>query len=354
VVTFGVRRPAGALVAGMTSYAFPRILGAGFHWPSFVPSFVSWDGTSSVLIPSMLFGLGAIALAKHPDGVIAKVSETMHRGRRRRSAPTEAMRSEAVPAQEAALPLAAEGGLASHALVLDGVRVGYGGAEVLHGIDLVLSEGRVLALLGANGGGKSTLCAAISGQVHTAAGAVRLARRDLTGLPAHRRAEAGVVLVPEASGVFPGLSVEENLQLWLPEPAQRAAAYERFPQLAARRSVPAGSLSGGEQQMLTVAPVVVRTPRVLIADEPTLGLAPRVVEELMRIFRELADAGASVLLVEERATAALAISDDVAFLELGRIVWRGPRSDVDADQLAAVYLGESPEDLSVGTDEGSR
>jgi ABC-type branched-subunit amino acid transport system ATPase component len=106
--------------------------------------------------------------------------------------------------------------------------------------------------------------------------------------------------------------------------------------------------------MLAVAPVVVRPPRVLIADEPTLGLAPLVVGELMRIFRELADAGTSVLLVEERATDALSIADDVAFLELGRIVWRGPRSSVDADQLAAVYLGGNPEDRSVVTDERSR
>ena len=133
----------------------------------------------------------------------------------------------------------------------------------------------------------------------------------------------------EVSGPYRGPQLDGhgvgNLQLWLPEPAQRTVAYERFPLLAARRNVPAGSLSGGEQQMLTVAPVVVRPPWVLIADEPTLGLAPLVVEELTRIFRELADAGTSVLLVEERATGALAIADDVAFLELGRIVWRGPR-----------------------------
>jgi ABC-type branched-subunit amino acid transport system ATPase component len=133
--------------------------------------------------------------------------------------------------------------------------------------------------------------------------------------------------------------VADNLLLWLGTPDACTAVYDRFPILSDRRAVPAGNLSGGEQQMLTLAPLLARPPTVLIADEPSLGLAPLVMQQILNLFRELRDEGVTLLLVEEKARDVLAVADDVAFLELGRISWRGSRDDVDDAALAAAYLG---------------
>jgi ABC-type branched-subunit amino acid transport system ATPase component len=171
---------------------------------------------------------------------------------------------------------------------------------------------------------------------------IRLEDQDVTGLAEARRSEHGIVLAPEQRGMFPGLSVDENLKVWLPGSAQRDEVYENFPLLARRRRQTAGDLSGGEQQMLTVAPLVVRPPQLLVADEPTLGLAPLVVEQLMRIFGDLRDRGVTLLLVEEKVRDVLKIADHVAFLELGHVVWSGPRADVADERLAAAYLGGAP------------
>jgi ABC-type branched-subunit amino acid transport system ATPase component len=135
--------------------------------------------------------------------------------------------------------------------------------------------------------------------------------------------------------------VEDNLALLLPDAGDRDQAYQRFPILGDRRRLAAGSLSGGEQQMLTMAPMLVKPPKLLIADEPTLGLAPLIVEEIIRVFAELRDQGVTLLVVEERAKAVLDIADDVALLELGKLVWAGPRAELDPEQLAAIYLGQS-------------
>ncbi|MEV4189811.1 ATP-binding cassette domain-containing protein, partial [Streptosporangium canum] len=161
---------------------------------------------------------------------------------------------------------------------------------------------------------------------------------DVTSWPAHRRAGAGVLLAPEGRGVFPGLSVDENLRTWLADPGP---VYERMPQLARRRGVAAGALSGGEQQLLTLAPALVRPPRVLIADEPSLGLAPLVAEQVFEVFAELRARGVALLLVEEKATSALRLADTVVFMRLGRATWTGPRAEVDGARLAAAYLGVS-------------
>jgi ABC-type branched-subunit amino acid transport system ATPase component len=219
---------------------------------------------------------------------------------------------------------------------LDGVVAGYADCTVLRGVDLEVRPGEVVALLGANGAGKSTTCAVAAGDLPVAAGRVLLDGVDVTAWPAHRRARAGVLLAPEGRGVFPGLTVAENLRTWLAEPD---AVYERMPQLAARRTVLAGALSGGEQQLLTLAPALARPPRVLIADEPSLGLAPLVVRQVFEVFAELRERGVALLLVEEKATEALAIADRVAFMRLGRVVWAGPRAEVDGDRLTAAYLG---------------
>jgi len=135
--------------------------------------------------------------------------------------------------------------------------------------------------------------------------------------------------------------VEDNLTLLLADASDREKAYDRFPILGERRRLAAGSLSGGEQQMLTMAPFMIRPPKLLIADEPTLGLAPLIVGQIIEVFAELRDRGVTLLIVEERAKAVLDIADDVALLELGKLVWAGPRAELDPDQLAAIYLGQS-------------
>ncbi|MFI6601332.1 ATP-binding cassette domain-containing protein [Nonomuraea sp. NPDC050536] len=232
----------------------------------------------------------------------------------------------------------APGGAVVGVFRMEGVVAGYGDVTVLRGVDLEVRAGEVVALLGANGAGKSTACAVAAGDLPAGAGSIVLDGQDVTGWPAHRRARAGILLAPEGRGVFPGLTVEENLRTWLPDPA---AVYERMPQLAARRTVVAGALSGGEQQLLTLAPALVRPPKVLIADEPSLGLAPLVTGQVFEVFAELRALGVALLLVEEKATEALAIADRVAFMRLGRVTWCGPRQDVDPDRLTAAYLGVS-------------
>jgi ABC-type branched-subunit amino acid transport system ATPase component len=147
-----------------------------------------------------------------------------------------------------------------------------------------------------------------------------------------------VRLIPESRGIFPGLSVEENLQLTL-KPELVEQAYGRFPILGQRRKLVAGNLSGGEQQMLTLASILVDPPKVLIADEPTLGLAPLVVDEVLGVFTELRDLGVCLLLVEEKAERVIDMADQVAILELGRLVWFGPSADLDRLTLAESYLG---------------
>jgi ABC-type branched-subunit amino acid transport system ATPase component len=226
-------------------------------------------------------------------------------------------------------------------LVVRDLRAGYDDVEVLHGIDLALHGGVITALLGANGSGKTTLCSTISGVVPVRAGSISVEGADASSWPAHRRARTGVLVAPESRGVFPGLTVDENLTIRLPSSAARDQVYDRFPQLRERRALAAGSLSGGEQQMLALAPVLVDPPPVVVADEPTLGLAPRVVAEVMHVFEELRDHGTAILLVEEKARDVLEIADEVAFLDLGHIVWSGPRADIDDERLVATYLGAS-------------
>jgi ABC-type branched-subunit amino acid transport system ATPase component len=208
----------------------------------------------------------------------------------------------------------------------------------VHGVDLTVRSGETTVLLGANGAGKSTLCAMIAGIVPVTSGAVWLRGQDVTTMAGHLRSRRGVVLAPESRGVFPSLTVEENLRMWLTTPAERDEAYERFPLLQLRRRLSAGHLSGGEQQMLTLAPVLVRPPAVLVADEPTLGLAPRVVGEVLALIDELRVRGVAVLLVEEKGRDVLAFAQRVALLDLGRVQWEGPRSEVDEDQLQQLYL----------------
>ncbi|MEW1837644.1 ATP-binding cassette domain-containing protein [Nonomuraea angiospora] len=308
VVLQGVRRVGGAVLGGLIAVAVPELL-------------ATWGVSAHV--GAILFGAGGVILAKHPDGVLTQLAELRHR--RGRGVPAE-------PVPAAPPPVQVDGPL----FRLEGVVAGYADSTVLRGVDLAVRPGEVVALLGANGAGKSTTCAVAAGDLAVTSGRILLDGQDVTAWPAHRRARAGILLAPEGRGVFPGLTVEENLRTWLPDPGP---VYERLPQLAERRAVLAGALSGGEQQLLTLAPALVRPPRVLIADEPSLGLAPMMVRQVFDVFAELRSRGVALLLVEEKATEALALADRVAFMRLGRVTWAGPRSEVDSERLTAAYLG---------------
>ncbi|WP_007509196.1 ABC transporter permease subunit [Pseudofrankia saprophytica] len=345
VVIFGVRRPQGAVVAGLVSVALPRVISHGLHLGS-----VGWGGTTSPVVAQILFGLGAIGLAQQPEGALASVSGLRHR---RRLATRPAVASDAaaaVPAQgtaataSPALATPARGPVAAPPtgpalLELRGVRAGYGDVEVLHGLDLTVAPGGVLTLLGANGAGKSTLCRTVAGLTSGVGGQVMFRGEDVTHAPAHERSRMGIVLVPESRGVFPSLTVEENLQLWLREQALRESVYDRFPNLAERRGVEAGNLSGGEQQMLSLAPFIARPPALLLADEPTLGLSVKVAGEVLAALRVLRDEGTTLILVEEKAQEVLTLADQVGALSLGRLQWVRAAADVDLDELTSAYLG---------------
>ena len=330
VVVQGVRRPGAAVLAGLVVAVFPHLL-----------SYV----TDSQHVLAILFGLGGVVLAQNPDGLVAQFSGLWRRRRERRRPPVELRSFEGV-VTPATLETPQLGGQA--VLRLEGVRAGYGAAPVLRGVNLVVRAGAVTALLGANGGGKTTTCAVAAGLVTPSQGRIWLDGLDVTGWPAHRRVRAGLFTAPQGRGIFAGLTVDENLATWLRDEAERDQVYARFPALAARRRFAAGVLSGGEQQLLTLAPALVRPARVVIADEPSLGLAPRVVDEVFALFAELRDRGVALLVVEEKTREAMAIADTVAFLRLGAVAWSGPRASVDADRLAAAYLGldSTPEVVS--------
>jgi ABC-type branched-subunit amino acid transport system ATPase component/branched-subunit amino acid ABC-type transport system permease component len=341
-VTFGIRRPGGALLAGLAFATFTDLLQVITGW-GFMPTWAA-SLTNTTQLAAILFGLGAINLAKNPDGVLALVGMQRLERRRARAQAAKERATTPVTTVPAAAPVEAasadgdkEGEPA--ALHLERVVAGYGEVEVLHGVDFGVSTGRVVTLLGANGAGKSTLCAVAAGLVAPAGGRILLQGADVTAEPAFRRARRGLILAPEARGIFPGLSVDENLSVSLRSSAERDQAYQRFPLLAQRRRQPAGLLSGGEQQMLALASALVRPPAVFIADEPSLGLAPLAAETVFDALRELRERGTSLLLVEEKAREALELADVVVVMELGRIVWTGPRREADADRLAAAYLG---------------
>jgi ABC-type branched-subunit amino acid transport system ATPase component/branched-subunit amino acid ABC-type transport system permease component len=366
VVLFGIRRPAAAAMAGLVSAISPVILGTGFHWGI---TWLSWNGTKSPDIPSILFGLGAVQLARDPDGILAQTARQKFERKLKRNARQAALAtagagagtSAGVAEQEAAAiaeetqrhedTLVKMGALHAHAdgegdgaaadaaFQVRGLYVGYGDVEVLHGIDLNILSGKITALFGANGSGKSTLCSTISGLVPVSRGSLTFEGKDVTRMGAHKRAKAGIFVAPESRGIFPGLTVEENLTLRLQKASDRDQVLRSFPQLSQRRNLLAGSLSGGEQQMLTLASALVNPPALVVADEPTLGLAPLVIAEVMALFQQLRDLGTAILLVEEKVRDVLGVADQVAFLELGHIVWSGARSDIDDERLVAAYLG---------------
>jgi branched-chain amino acid transport system ATP-binding protein len=227
-------------------------------------------------------------------------------------------------------------------LELRGVRAAYERIEVLHGVDLVVPAGVVFALLGPNGSGKSTTLAVASGQMAPTHGSVYLAGRRVNGAPADQLARAGVCTIPEGRGIFPNLTVRENLLMMTHAGptlgAVEEVAYGRFPRLAERRGQLAGTLSGGEQQMLAMARGLASDPAVLLLDELSMGLAPLIVEELYGVVAQLASEGMSIVVVEQFARTVLGVADLAALMTQGRVIRVGRPDDLAAD-LSEAYLG---------------
>lgn len=234
-------------------------------------------------------------------------------------------------------------------LQVQDVYAGYGRLEVLRGVSVGVEPGRIAAVVGANGAGKTTLLRAVSGLLRASAGTVRLGDRDVTRLGAESIAAAGLAHVPENRLVFPTLTVEDNLTLgaWTRRrdktalTKRRAQVMEYFPRLADRLAQPAGTLSGGEQQMLSIGRGLMARPAVLILDEPSLGLAPRVIQEIFATLGRLrADEGLAILLIEQNVRAAFKIADHAYVMDRGRVLMEGePTALLDDERVQQAYLG---------------
>jgi branched-chain amino acid transport system ATP-binding protein len=227
-------------------------------------------------------------------------------------------------------------------LELTSVRAGYGSIEVLHGVDLRVPAGAVVALFGPNGGGKTTTLKVCAGLVPLTGGELRVAGRVVNGISASQLARLGVCSIPEGRGVFPNLSVRENLWLATATGVSLAgieeAAYARFPILGRRRAQLAGTLSGGEQQMLALSRALGTNPTLLLLDELSMGLAPLVVSQMYETVRELAAQGLSILVAEQFARTVLPIAHSAAIMLHGRIVRVGSPAEIEQD-LSTTYLG---------------
>ncbi|GIL38341.1 ABC transporter ATP-binding protein [Roseiterribacter gracilis] len=228
---------------------------------------------------------------------------------------------------------------------------GYGKVEVLHALDFKVEQGQLVTLIGSNGAGKTTTMRALSGMLVPTSGSIRLRDKEIAGLPSHAVAKIGLAHSPEGRRVFASLSVDENLQLGAFARVTGARpkgelqrdfdrVYTLFPRLAERRKQYAGTLSGGEQQMLAMGRALMLNPEILLLDEPSMGLAPRLVEEVFKTIRELRAAGVTMLLVEQFAAAALEVADYAYVMENGHIRHQGPASQLKTDPaVKAAYLG---------------
>jgi len=232
-------------------------------------------------------------------------------------------------------------------LTVDGVDLYYGDAQALEGVTLEVPAGEIVAIVGANGAGKSSLIRTIAGLERARAGRVVFKGREITRLPSHAICDLGIGQVAEGRQVFPSLTVEENLQMGALLPRARAGArdamarvYAMFPKLAERRGQLAGTLSGGEQQMLAIGRCLMGQPELIMFDEPSLGLAPTVVQEVLHTIRALNRKGMTVLLVEQNVAVSLRISQHAYVLENGRVVMSGPgEALLRDDRVRQAYLG---------------
>jgi len=233
-------------------------------------------------------------------------------------------------------------------LELEGVGLAYGAIRAVTGASIAVEHGQVVTIVGANGAGKTTLLKAVAGLMPLASGRIRFEDRDISGLPAHRRVAAGIALSPEGRQVFPDQTVRDNLVLGAYSRRLDAAAleaaieqqFELFPRLRERQGQVAVTLSGGEQQMLAIARALMGNPRLLLLDEPSLGLAPLIVREIFATIRALRGRGVTVLLVEQMANLALGVADEAYVLETGRITLSGTgRELLRHPRVRAAYLG---------------
>jgi branched-chain amino acid transport system ATP-binding protein len=228
-------------------------------------------------------------------------------------------------------------------LELRNVRASYGSIEVLHGVNLSVGRGEVVALLGPNGAGKSTMIKVVSGLLRPTSGQLVVGGRDVTGAAASALARAGLCTIPEGRGIFPNLTVRENLLMATFSGHKLSdieeSTYARFPRLSERRSQLAGTMSGGEQQMLSLARALATNPVILLLDELSMGLAPLIVAELYQQVAAIAAEGVSVLVVEQFARTVLGVADQAVLLAHGKVQVSGKASDIGEDVLAGAYLG---------------
>jgi len=234
-------------------------------------------------------------------------------------------------------------GSASDAVLgLEGISASYGGATVLRNVSISVPHGSLVALLGGNGAGKTTLLRVAAGVLRPTAGRVWLNSRDVTRYPSHRRVREGLCLVPEGRGIFPSLSVQENLELQVP-PWIKQGKLDRvrdiFPVLDSRRHQVAGTLSGGEQQMLALARAVLAEPQVILLDEISMGLAPRMVDQLFEALGQLASLGTSMLLVEQYVHRALEMCSIAYILRKGEVAYSGQTADLQRETVIESYIG---------------
>ncbi|WP_375754826.1 ABC transporter ATP-binding protein [Corallococcus exercitus] len=233
-------------------------------------------------------------------------------------------------------------------LKVDGIQVRYGAIQALRGVSLTVGKGEMVALIGANGAGKTSTLRAVSGMLKPSAGRITLAGQDITGLKAHQLVPRGMAHAPEGRGIFPNLTVFENLELgaYLRKDTAQVRqdmdkGFSLFPVLRERQRQLAGTLSGGEQQMLAIARALLSKPQLLLLDEPSLGLAPQVTETIFRTLREVNATGVSVLLVEQNAHLALNAAHYGYVLETGEVVMAGPgKALLDSAEIRRAYLGE--------------
>ena len=232
-----------------------------------------------------------------------------------------------------------------------GLRAGYGGIEVLHGVELAIEPGEIVALIGANGAGKTTLLKTISGLIRPTGGRIEFEGREIARQPAHKTVEMGISQVAEGRAILKRMTVIENLRMGAHTRRDReiesdvAAMLDKFPALGARRKQPAGTLSGGEQQMLAIGRALMARPRLLLLDEPSLGLAPMIVTQIFRTLRELREEGNTIFLVEQNARRALQLADRGYVLERGRIALEGAGERLlDDPEVQRTYLGKQAGD----------
>ena len=231
-------------------------------------------------------------------------------------------------------------------LAVNDIHVYYGSIHAVKGVSLEVNEGEIVTLIGANGAGKSTVLNTISGLLHPRGGSVTFLGQDLKGVPPHKLVARGMAQVPEGRRIFLQMTVEENLEMGAYTQSKASIdgsiedVYRRFPRLQERRKQIAGTLSGGEQQMLAMGRALMSHPRLLMLDEPSMGLAPILVEQIFDIIRELHAAGTTILLVEQNAQAALSVADRAYVLETGRISLSGTGAELMAsDKVREAYLG---------------